>query len=157
MNGDSLVGEITDLDAFLAAHATDRCVHVLAALFQGDVGGAREALAPLLAADQKSPRLLALEADIWRDEGRFDEAADRYRRLIWGSTQPLVQATLTQHLGKVHLAAGQFVDASECFARALALREEHGADGDLVASSRRALERALQCRGSERSARARPT
>jgi predicted Zn-dependent protease len=153
MNGESLVGEITDLDVFLAEHAADRCVDVLAALFQHDPDRARRALQPLLADSPDSPRLLALEADIWRDEGRFDEAADRYRRLIWGSTQPLVQATLTQHLGKVHFAAGQFTDAAECFARALRLREEHGAAGDLVESSRRALERARE----ERSARARPT
>ena len=33
-------------------------------------------------------RLLALEADVWRDEGRFDDAADRYRRLIRGTSRP---------------------------------------------------------------------
>ena len=151
MNGGSLLGEITDLEVFVAAHAADRCVHVLAALFQRDPHGARAALAPLLAESPDSQRLLALEADVWRDEGRFDEAADRYRRLIWGSSRPLQQATLTQHLGKVHFMAGQFTDAAECFARALRIREEHGANDGLVESSRRALERAEE----ERSARAR--
>ena len=151
MNGDTLRAELTDLDAFLSGHAGDRCVHVLAALFRGDVGGARSALAPLLAANPDNPRLLALEADIWRDEGRFDAAADRYRRLIWGCTQPLMQATLTQHLGKVHFAAGQYADAAECFRRALQLRDQHRAADDLVESSRRALERADE----ERSARER--
>lgn len=148
ISGDSLLGEITDLDAFLAAHVDDRCVHVLAALFQRDTEAARRALEPLLAASPDNPRLLALEADIWRDEGHIDQAAERYRRLIWGSTRPLQQATLTQHLGKVHFVGGQFADAAECFARALRLREEHGANVDLVESSRRALERAADARSN---------
>jgi Flp pilus assembly protein TadD len=127
---------------------------VLAALFQGDPPAARGALEPLLAESPDDVRLLALEADIWRDEGRFENAADRYRRLIWGCDRASLQATLTQHLGKVHFAAGQFAEAVECFRRALTLREELGAPDDLVGSSRRALDRALQCRGSARSARA---
>jgi predicted Zn-dependent protease len=155
MNGDTLLAEITDLDTFLAEHAADRCVHVLAALFRRDAPAARRALEPLLTESPDDARLLALEADIWRDEGRFDDAADRYRRLIWGCDRPSLQATLTQHLGKVHFAAGQFAEAVECFRRALTLREELGASDDLVESSRRALERALQCGGSERSVRAR--
>ena len=150
INGDTLRAEVVDIDAFRDAHRADRCVHVLAALFQGDVTGARAALAPLLATDPDSLRLLALEADIWRDEGRFDEAADRYRRLIWACDRPSLQATLTQHLGKVHFAAGQYADAIECFGRAVALREQHGASPELIDSSRRSLERAEE----ERSARA---
>jgi predicted Zn-dependent protease len=142
INGGTLLAEITDLESFRAGHATDRCVEVLAALFQRDAPGARRALEPLLAASPDDIRLLALEADIWRDEGRFDEAADRYRRLIWGCDRPAQQATLTQHLGKVHFAARQFGDAVECFRRALAIREELGAPDDLVASSRRAVARA---------------
>jgi Flp pilus assembly protein TadD len=154
INGDTLLAEITELETFVAAHAADRCVHVLAALFQGDPPAARGALEPLLAESPDDVRLLALEADIWRDEGRFENAADRYRRLIWGCDRASLQATLTQHLGKVHFAAGQFAEAVECFRRALTLREELGAPDDLVGSSRRALDRALQCRGSARSARA---
>jgi predicted Zn-dependent protease len=150
MNGDTLLAEITDLDTFLAEHAADRCVHVLAALFRADPVSARQALEPLLAESPDDVRLLALEADIWRDEGRFDDAADRYRRLIWGCDRPSVQATFTQHLGKVHFAAGQFVEAVECFQRALAIREGLGAD-DLVESSRRALDRANEARSARDS------
>jgi tetratricopeptide (TPR) repeat protein len=153
MNGETLLAEITELETFVAAHAADRCVHVLTALFQGDPPAARAALEPLLAESPDDARLLALEADIWRDEGRFDAAADRYRRLIWGCDRASLQATLSQHLGKVHFAAGQYADAIECFRRALALREELGASDDLVESSRRSLDRALQCMGSARSAR----
>jgi predicted Zn-dependent protease len=157
MNGETLLAEITELETFVTAHAADRCLHVLAALFQGDPQAARGALQPLLAESPDDARLLALEADIWRDEGRFDAAADRYRRLIWGCDRASLQATLTQHLGKVHFAASQFVEAVECFRRALTLREELGASDDLVESSRRALERALQCMGPARSARDRRT
>lgn len=142
INGDTLLAEITDLAEFLAAHADDRCVHVLAALFQRDTAAAVRALEPLLAADPTSTRLLALEADVWRDHGRFDEAADRYRRLIRGCDRPADQATLTQHLGKVHFAAGQYADAVECFERALTLRQQHAASTELIESSRRALARA---------------
>lgn len=95
MNGDTLRAEITDLDEFMASHAADRCVHVLAALFQSDSVGARVALQPMLEAAPDDPRLLALEADIWRDEGKFAEAGDRYRRLIWGAAKPSLQASLT--------------------------------------------------------------
>jgi tetratricopeptide (TPR) repeat protein len=102
----------------------------------------------LLGESPDDVRLLALEADVWRDEGRFDEAADRYRRLIWGCARPSLQATLTQHLGKVHFAAGHVVEAVECFRRALAIREELGASEDLVESSRRALDRAQEARSA---------
>lgn len=77
-NADTLRAEITDLDGFIAAHAQDRCVSVLAALFPGDTAGARSALEPMLGPAPDDPRLLALEADIWRDEGQFTAAADRY-------------------------------------------------------------------------------
>ena len=148
MNGETLLAELTDLETFLAAHAGDRCVHVLAALFGGDIPAARRALEPLLSESPDDVRLLALEADVWRDEGRFDAAADRYRRLIWGCERPSLQATLTQHLGKVHFAAGQFAEAVECFRRSLALRLELGASDDLIESSRRALDRASEARSA---------
>ena len=51
-----------------------------------------------------------------------------------------------------NLFSGQYTDAAECFARALQLREQHGADAALVESSQRALARADE----ERSARERP-
>lgn len=130
----------------MASHAADRCVHVLAALFQSDSVGARVALQPMLEAAPDDPRLLALEADVWRDEGKFAEAGDRYRRLIWGAAKPSLQASLTQHLGKVHFCAGQFSDAAECFGRALGLREDDGASPELVESSRAALKRANEAR-----------
>jgi len=142
MNGDTLRAEVTDLSMFLAAHADDPFLDVVVALFQSEPGAARAALDPILTKAPADIRLLALEADVWRDEGRFDEASDRYRRLIWGTSRPSLLATLTQHLGKVHFAARQFGDAAECFERAIALRVDNGASVDLVESSRRALERA---------------
>ena len=144
MNGDDLRGEITDLDAYMTTYADDPYLRVVVALFQRDTAAARAAIDPLLAHAPDDLRLLALEAEIWRDEGRFDDAADRYRRLIWGANRPTLQATLTQHLGKVHFAAGQFTDATECFQRALTLRVDNGASTDLVESSRRALARARE-------------
>lgn len=94
MSGDTLRGEITDPDEYMTAHAEDPYLVVVVARFQNDTAAARAAIDPLLADTPDDIRVLALEAEIWRDEGRFDEAADRYRRLIWGVKRPSLQATL---------------------------------------------------------------
>jgi len=73
---------------FFAAHANDPFLDVVVALFQSEPAAARAALDPMLTKVPADIRLLALEADVWRDEGRFDDAADRYRRLIRGTSRP---------------------------------------------------------------------
>ena len=154
MNGDSLVGEITDLDVFLAEHAVDRCVHVLAALFQHDPDGARRALQPLLVGSTRQPaaarargRHLARRGPIRRG-GRSVPSSHLGKHAAARAGDP----DATSREGPLRRAASSPTPRSVSLGH-WQLREEHGAEGDLVESSRRALERAEE----ERSARGRPT
>lgn len=144
MNPETLRSEITDVEAFRLAYRHDPCLDVLVALWQGRTDEAAAALRPLLAADPVNTRLLALEADVWRDRGEYGVAIDRYRRLLAGEQRPQMIATLHQHLGKVHFVAGDDELAATCFAEALTRRRQLGVSAELVESSNAALQRARE-------------
>ena len=54
------------------------------------------------------------------------------------------EAVLVQHLGKTHVAAGEYAAAVDCFERATGPRVAAGVERSLVESSRAALARARE-------------
>lgn len=135
---------ITDLDAFRQQMAADDAGVALELLWSGHPEHAELALIPLLAKDPDSPRLLALQADCWRDLGRICDATARYCDLIKKYTGTPREATLRQHLGKTLFAAGQYAAAAGCFQQALQLRRTAGASAELIESSELACRRTAE-------------
>lgn len=128
-----------------AASGQDDAAPVLDRLFRADPDGAQVAL-DQVGMTLPAWRRDALQAEIWRDQRRFDDAVDTYRRLIEEASSPARVAVLTQHLGKVRFAAGDYESARDCFARALDMRlaQSPPAAADQVESSRLALSRVEQ-------------
>lgn len=151
---DTLLPAIHDLDAFRAAHQEDPAREALISLWTGHPVAA-EAELRLLLERTDSPRLRALLADTWRDQGRTDAAVAAYESLLAQSAGTAREAVMQQHLGKTLFVAGRHREALAAFERALRLREEAGADDALVASSRAAVERVRE-ELSSRPADARP-
>lgn len=141
MDADTLLPFIHDLDAFRTEYQDDPAVEAIIALWSGDSVRAEALLAPLIE-QTPTPRLRALRADTWRDQGRIGEAVAEYAELVAGAAGTPLRAVMLQHLGKVHFVARQFEQALACFEQALDLRTEANADPALIASSRASLERA---------------
>ena len=106
-------------------------------------GGPGSDLKPLIDADPTSWRLQALRADLIRDRGDASTAITILDSLVSSHEYTPREAVLVQHLGKSLFAAGDYPRAARQFRRALDLRTAADADASLVASSRRALDRAL--------------
>ncbi|HLR97088.1 MAG TPA: hypothetical protein VK053_21385, partial [Jiangellaceae bacterium] len=68
-----------------------------------------------------------------------DLAIAEYRELIDECAGTAWEAVMRQHLGKALFSASRFTEAGEQFAEALRLREDAGADQDLLTSSHYAL------------------
>ena len=141
---DTLLPEITDAESFRTSVADDPCGDVLIELWSGRPGEALRLVSALLAHDPTSQRLLALQADCWRDCGDLDAARQRLEHLVADHAGTEQEAVFVQHLGKTLFVGGHYDDAADCFARALHLREQFHADAGLIASSRLALDRARQ-------------
>jgi len=84
-------------------------------------------------------------ADICRDQGRFPEAAELYRRSasMWerllGPSQPRLAVTF-HNLGAVYLSMGDRQSAKSSFERALAIwTEVYGEESSQAENSKRAL------------------
>jgi tetratricopeptide (TPR) repeat protein len=135
---------ITDERAFRSHHADDPALEALVALWAGAPDDALEALRSLLDADPRHWRWRALRADATRDLGEHESAIAELRELVSEHAGTEREAVLVQHLGKAHLAAGEYTPATTCFERALSLRTAARADSSLIASSRAALARARQ-------------
>jgi tetratricopeptide (TPR) repeat protein len=142
IDGETLLPVLHDVAAFREAHRDDPALEALVALWSGHPETAERELRRL--ADPDSPRLRALLADAWRDQGRTGEAVDAYRELVEEAVGTPREAVLRQHAGKALFAAGRHEEALHEFELALSLRVAAGAEEPLVASSRAAVERARQ-------------
>jgi tetratricopeptide (TPR) repeat protein len=120
----------------------DPLLDVVEALVRGDLDRAEAALGAATAAPGAGFRLRVLRADLLRDRGRFAEAEALLELLLAEESGTRREAVLRQHLGQVHVAAGDPARARDCFAAALQLRTASGAPPDLLESSRVALARA---------------
>lgn len=144
----TLVGVIHDDDAFNSwcAQSGDPVLPVVGALFRGHPDAAQLALDEAfgVATESSRFRLRALQADIHRDSGNFDEAEAIYRQLLLEETGTSREAVLHQHLGKTYFVAGRYQLAYDCFAEALRLREITEAPTDQLRSSQVALARTAQ-------------
>lgn len=138
---ETLLPVIDDEQEFREAHADDLALEALIALWSGRPIDAEGFLLRLLA-ETDSPRMQALLADAWRDQGRHTEAIQAYLGLVADAVGSPGEAAMRQHLGKAYFAAGCLEEARSEFSQALALRLRDGAEPNLVASSRLALERA---------------
>lgn len=123
----------------------DPAASVLERLLRHDPNGAQVAL-DVCGTALPDWRRDALQAEIWRDQRRYDLAVAAYRRLLDAGGSAARIAMLTQHLGKVYFAAGHYGPALDCFARALELRARQtpAAPPDQLESSRMALRRTEQ-------------
>ena len=141
MDALTLLPVIGDAAEFRRAHAGDRALPVLEALWGGRPEEAEPLALDLVAADP-SPRHRALLADVRRDLGRVAWAVEEYGALIEQCRGTAREAVMWQHLGKAHFVGGDHPEAVRAFEAALRLRVGAGADEELVASSRMALWRA---------------
>lgn len=146
IDADTLLPVIEDVELFRAALEDDPAVDVLVALWSGDPVQAEAEIRRLLA-EGETPRLRALLADSWRDQGRKDEAVAAYEELVSQAAGTPHEAVMQQHLGKALFVAGRFDEAADAFENALRLREAAGVDERLINSSKAALERARAGRG----------
>lgn len=140
---------IHDLDEFTSAHRDDPALEALTLLWTGRPHDAEAAIRQIMSGPG-SPRLRALLADAWRDQGRSDDAVEAYQQLVRETAGTTSEAVMRQHLGKAQFAAGRFGDARLSFERALELRVAAGADPALVQSSRLAAERAAEAERTDR-------
>lgn len=140
----TLLPVLDDEPAFRAANASDPALEVLVALWSGKPDQAAALLGPMIDADPTSWRLQALAADVIRDRGDVTSAVTILGTLVDAHRYTPREAVLVQHLGKALFAAGDFPGAAARFRRALSLRLAGDADPGLVASSRQALDRALE-------------
>jgi tetratricopeptide (TPR) repeat protein len=143
----TLLPEITDLDAFRAGLSDDPCQTVLVELWSGKPRVALQLVSAMLVDEPEQPRLLALRADCLRDIGDIESAHRQYETLIAEHSGTDREAVLVQHLGKTLFVAGRYAEAADCFERALALRRSSGADEGSIASSELALARARELAG----------
>lgn len=139
---ESLLPVIDDIEAFRGAHRDDDARDALEALWGGRPAEAEALLRAM--AQPGSPRIRALIADAWRDQGRHDASIRAYLELVCEAAGMRHEATMHQHLGKAYFVAGRYAEALEAFTVALTLRVRDGAPPDLVASSRLAVDRATQ-------------
>lgn len=137
----TLLPRIVDVPEFRRGLADDPLAAAVEALWSGRPEEAEE----LLGREQRTLRVRALLADCARDRGDVPRAVAEYERLVAETAGTPWEAVMRQHLGKALFTARRFADAVEEFALALRLREEAGADGDLLSSSRYALEVARGC------------
>src|SRR5687768_17219632 len=112
---DTLLPRITDERALRCALGDDPCAEVLVLLWGGDPTGARLHVEALLADDADNPRLLALQADCWRDCGELEMACRQLDALAAAYAGTEREAVLLQHLGKALFAAGRHDEAAGCF------------------------------------------
>jgi tetratricopeptide (TPR) repeat protein len=140
---ETLLPTIEDEALFRAAHAHDPALEIVIAIWTGRPKAA-ELLLDLLREEAATPRLRALRADAWRDQGRTDEAVAAYESLIAELTGTASEAVMQQHLGKALFVAGRYREAASAFEKALALRLRSRAEESLIASSRAAVERARE-------------
>jgi len=138
---ETLLPVIEDVNLFRAFYVDDPVVEILIALWTGRPDEAENQLYEELASSD-SPRLRALLADAWRDQGRPDDAIGAYEQLVQEVLGTTHEAVMQQHLGKALFVAGRHEEAAKAFEKALRLRSEAGADESLVRSSRMAAERA---------------
>lgn len=139
----SLRQEITDEDAFRAAHRHDPALELIIATAAGRHADARREAEELLAGEPDSVRFRALWADLLRDTGQLAEA-ERVHDELLATADEARRPVLLQHLAKVHFAAGRPAEAADLFARAHELRRRAGAAESLLASSALGLVRARQ-------------
>lgn len=134
IRGEDLQPEITDRAVFRDAHAEDELLDVLDLLWSGHAAAALD----LLDSFEDYSRVRALRADCLRDLGHHDRALHLYDALVEESAGTPREAAMRQHRGKVHLVAGDPVQALYDFERAVELRR----DGDalLLTSSVQAAE-----------------
>ncbi|GHF18303.1 tetratricopeptide repeat protein [Pseudolysinimonas yzui] len=140
---ESLLPVIEDESVFRAAHAEDPAIEVLVALWSGRPTDAEVQIRTWLD-HADSPRLRALLADAWRDQGRTDEAIAAYESLIGEVSDMKSEAVMQQHLGKALFVAGRHEEAAQAFEKALGMRLRFGAEDSLVESSRAAAVRARE-------------
>jgi tetratricopeptide (TPR) repeat protein len=148
IDADTLLPVITDLDELSAGLAGDPCADVIVALWSGDPERAERIVDGLLADDPANPRLLALQADCWRDRGDHERARRQLERLVEAFAGSEREAVLVQHLGKTLFVAARYAEAAACFERALRLRQGSGDRDELIDSSRLALDRARTLAGA---------
>jgi len=141
---DTLRPCVDNIDDLRAGLDGDAAAAAIESLWTGNLVVARREIEALRLADPAAWRWQALEADLLRDEGQHDEAIERYQRLAADHRDTRHEPVLVQHLGKAQFAAGRYVDAAASFRCALELRLADSAPEALVASSKRALERASE-------------
>lgn len=129
ISGKDLRPAITDRALFRDSHAEDELLEVLDLLWSGHAAAALK----LLDCFEDSPRVRALRANCHRDLGDHDLALRIYDALVEETGGTPREAVMRQHRGKVHLVAGDPVQARADFERSVELRR----DGDalLLASS----------------------
>lgn len=133
IRGEDLRPAITDRAVFRDAHSEDELFDVLDLLWSGQAARALE----LLDSFENSPRVRALRADCLRDLGHHDRALHMYDALVEESVGTPREAAMRQHRGKVHLVAGDPVQALRDFERAVKLRRD--GDASLLTSSLQAF------------------
>ena len=136
ISGRTLLPEITDHTLFREAFEQDDLFVPLELLWMGYP----EQALRLLEKKSVSTRQQALIADCFRGLERYPEAEQIYRALLKDITDPRLEATLHQHLGKVLLYAGNYQSALDEFRRSLTLRESLRVAPEIIASSQQAYE-----------------
>lgn len=144
INPKTLMPQLVNEEACAAALAasTDPTDRIFVRLVEGHPGEAAELLAEARYKDPDSFRLRMFEAEVLRVSHRFDRAVELYRQLLAEALGTPEEATVRQHLGRSHFAAGNIAAAVESFAKALDLRVAGAADASLIYSSTVALQRA---------------
>ncbi len=135
IDGKTLLPRIVDPEEFRRSLADDPLREGIEALWSGRPDEAAE----LIEGHEPTFRTRALKADCLRDQGELDLAIAEYRELIDECAGTAWEAVMRQHLGKALFSASRFTEAGEQFAEALRLREDTGADQDLLTSSHYAL------------------
>lgn len=142
IRGDDLRGQVTDPEAFRAAHPEDPAVEAVIALSEQRFDDAMQVLDELLTETPGSLRYQALRADVLRDQGHLDAAEAVYTDLIARTGEdPVRSALMRQHRAKVWFHQGRLAEAEAEFAEVLALRESAQVSPDQLASTRQSLER----------------
>ncbi|MFD7025518.1 tetratricopeptide repeat protein [Promicromonospora sukumoe] len=141
----TLLPVLDDEASFRAANDADPTLEVLVALWSGHPDRAAALLKPLVDDDPTSWHLQALAADVIRDRGDAASAIKILESLVERHLYTAHEAGLDQRLGTALFTAGDHPRASAQFRRALDLRlaAEVPTDATLVATSRQALDRAL--------------
>lgn len=136
ISGRTLLPEITDHTLFREVFEQDNLFVPLELLWTGYP----EQALRLLEKKSVSTRQQALIADCFRGLERYPEAEQIYRALLKDITDPRLEATLHQHLGKVLLYAGNYQSALDEFRQSLTLRKSLGVAPEIIASSQQAYD-----------------